>query len=228
MRRLLPLLLVACAPTDVTKDLGLDETDAGDSDLPDTDLPDTDDTDAEAVDTALVTLDDTADTDLFGDTGPFGQVVIEVTGTADDGWELFVDGQAIPLDATALDWRQMTTQTFTMPGQRHVLAIRAWDAQRVITGFIATVYVNGEKMAVTGDDRFRFTPDRPDPSWIDRRFDDAAWSTGGACTAADAAVWGTGVAGVKDLLDDGAQWMWAGPCRRLGETWLRLRVGPTW
>jgi hypothetical protein len=215
------VLCASCAvgPT-IDKGPGVFDTAA----VQDTDLAA--DTDPATVDTGLdtgVADTDAADTDDT-DTGLVGTTVFEITLTADDAWELWIDGVAVAAPGQA-NWQMVDTVRVEVPGQRHVVAIHAYDQLRVISGVIAKVIANGEVVGLTGDGRWKTTGAQPDPSWNQHLFDDSSWGTETACTPSEEAVWGRGIPGVATLLDDGAHWQWSASCRSLGQAWFRLHVG---
>lgn len=199
--------------TAAVQDTDVDTDPAADTDVFDTG-PDTDlsDTDTNAADT-----DDT-------DTGLVGKTVFEITITADDAWELWIDGVAVTAPGQA-DWRMVDTITLEVPGQRHVVAIHSYDQLRVISGVIAKVIANGEVVGLTGDGHWKTTGTQPDPTWNQHLFDDSTWGTETPCSVSEEAVWGRGIPGVATLLDDGAHWQWSASCRALGQAWFRLHVG---
>lgn len=216
----------------VDSEPGVVDTDAPpDTDVVDTDAPpDTDavDTDGEPVDSAApvdtVVIDTGPPPPV--DTGPFGVAVIDITATADDVWELTVDGVPYLLPASAADWRTATTLRLELPGRRHVLAFKAWDMHQSLTGFLARVDVSGDFTAVTGGARFRVTGTEPPPEWVLKRYDDSAWDLGGACTFNEVESWGYRFPDIVALQAQGAQWVWGKPCGELGESWFRVRIGP--
>lgn len=225
MRAALLLVLAAC--TGAGK--GPDDGGAVDSD---SDGADTDDTDAAAetdgspeTDARADDTESPVDTD---DTGSVRSARIEVTATADDVWELWIDGRRLRMPDGATAWWEVNTLAATLPGRRHVVAIRARDTQEVVAGLLAEVKVNGDVVARTGAFGFVATGEEPPPGWADLAFDDSAWTPPTPCPAEDASVWGRVTAAHGALLDDGASWVWTRPCREdLGPSWFRVRIGPS-
>lgn len=221
--RLTLLLAAACTAADAPKDDDgpFDDTEPADSDPVDTELPD--DTDSDS-DSDVTGESDTADD---SDTGPFGRSRIEITATADDEWELWIDGRRARLDDGATAWWEVSRFAVSARGTRHIVAIRARDTQEVVAGLLAEVKVNGEVVARTGAFGFVATGSPPPADWIERSFDDSAWTAPPACAPEDQAVWGRITAAHAALLDDGAEWVWSRPCRSdLGATWFRVVIGP--
>jgi hypothetical protein len=219
--RLVLLIAAACTSASAPKEdaPATEDTEPADSDVVDTDAPvaeESDDPGAVETDTASV-----------ADTGPFGTSRIEVTATADDVWELWIDGRRVRLPDGATAWWEVNTFTLTRPGSRHVVAIRARDTQQVVAGLLAEVVVNGEVVARTGDFGFVATGTPPPSDWAERDFDDSTWTPPSPCAPEDQAVWGRVTAAHGVLLDAGATWVWSRPCRGdLGGTWFRVVIGP--
>lgn len=185
------------------------------------------DTDTQIVETDEVTVEDTDPVDTSTDTAaPIDTSIdwtrrIEVMLTADDAWEMWIDGSPVPPQPGRTLWTTVDMVSVDMPGRRHVVAVHAWDVAQVISGFIAAVHVSGEPYAVTGDPRWVMVNTPPPPDWIERRFDDSGWAPAQACPPEESAIWGGQPAA---LVAVGAQWVWGLPCRGLGEVWLRLEI----
>lgn len=188
-----------------------DDTDV-EPEVTDSDPPiDTDPVETAIVDTAAEPVDTAVDFTRH----------VEIELTADDAWELWFDGSPAPPPSGSDVWRAADVVSAELPGRRHVIAVHAWDQQRVIAGFMAIVRVSGEPYARTGDTRWRIAPDAPPPDWIQRRFDDSTWAPAPACDPGEAAVWG---GNPTDLVALGAEWVWHLPCTGLGEAWFRLEI----
>ncbi|HJL32585.1 MAG TPA: hypothetical protein RMI62_26090, partial [Polyangiaceae bacterium LLY-WYZ-15_(1-7)] len=120
----------------------------------------------------------TASSDAAGDRAPSGgahQVLVRIT--ADDAWQGWADGEVLAVDH---DWREVDELRFELGSGRHVLAFKAWDRARVAAGFIAAVWVDGERVATTGDGPFVVRRDPPE-GFQDPSFDDADWADAQPC-----------------------------------------------
>ena len=94
------------------------------------------------------------------------------------------------------------------------------DTARVISGFIATVSVDGDVEYATGDGSWLVYPSNPGVSdWMEVGFDDSSWA--GASTCSDASAWGT--YWPAPFYNEGAQWIWDDTnCRTLGDAYFRM------
>lgn len=215
-------LLAACATADKQQvpfgDEVIDTDAAEDTDIPDTDVEV--DSDAPDTDPQETGREDTA-ADEPADTAPDWTREIEVMLTADDAWEMYIDGTPVPPAPGANLWSTVDTVIVQAPGRRHVVAVHARDVASVISGFIAAVWVSHEPYSLTGDARWRMTATAPPPEWILKRFDDSTWGLAPVCSPNEANIWG---GRPTELLGLGAQWVWQTPCLGLGQIWLRLEI----
>ncbi|HJK93288.1 MAG TPA: hypothetical protein RMH85_11280 [Polyangiaceae bacterium LLY-WYZ-15_(1-7)] len=157
----------------------------------------------------------TASSDAAGDRAPSGgahQVLVRIT--ADDAWQGWADGEVLAVDH---DWREVDELRFELGSGRHVLAFKAWDRARVAAGFIAAVWVDGERVATTGDGPFVVRRDPPE-GFQDPSFDDADWADAQPC-AGDA--WNGEPQPLRGI---GARWVWDGACESLGVVGVRLTM----
>lgn len=147
---------------------------------------------------------------------------IEMQVTADDAWQLWIDGTEYTAP-NQFAWTLNDKISVEVPGRRHVISMYVWDSARVITGTLHATWVSTELYALSGDGKWRVTDVAPtDPAWQRLGFDDSAWTPLTPCPPEEAATWGT--YWNADLLATGAQWSWTGSCRGLGQRWMRLVV----
>lgn len=175
-----------------------------------------------AVDITATTDVPERPTDIDGCEWDGGEVVkhqIELQMTADDAYEVWVDGDSIARDTGV--WHSVDTYTFELDSGCHVLGIHAWDVSAVRSGLIALIKVDGVVRWTSGDAKPEWSvsgPDNPPGNWQDLFFDDSAWPDPRACSSTS--VWGTAVAGLEQ---QGARWVWwNADCNDLSNAWFRL------
>jgi hypothetical protein len=185
--------------------------------IDDTDpVEDTDETDVEED------TEDTDDTDEREDTDDTYVVEktwsLEVNITADDSWQMWIDGE--PAGA-ATGWSVTDVHEAAVVLNQdgpHVIAVHAYDLYNVISGFIAYVTVDGQKVAVTGDGKWRMVGEEPEADWFMPWYNDDHWTQPNICAVTT--PWGSNP---TDLTKIGAQWVWDNSnCYVLGATWFRL------
>jgi len=147
---------------------------------------------------------------------------LEISITADDEWQGWLNGAPLP-GINRGDWQRRDTFTTRLPSGEHVLAIHAYDKARVVAGLIAYVTVDGDAWYPSGASDYRVSTTRPPADWVDPDFDASAWPVASRCDTSSASVWGT--YWPAPFYDVGASWIWWTPnCRSLGEGWFRLQI----
>lgn len=161
-------------------------------------------------------------TDIPGCEWAGGEVVkhqIELQMTADDAYEVWVDGVSIARDTGY--WYAPDTYNFELDSGCHVLGVHAWDTAAVRSGLIALVKIDGVVRWTSGDAKPEWSvsgPDTPALDWQDLFFDDSTWTAPRACDSTS--VWGTAV---QPLEAQGARWVWWNTgCSDLSNAWFRL------
>jgi len=146
---------------------------------------------------------------------------VELSLTADDSWDGFVDGMVIDDAVNAGDWMRGDTLPYSMASGCHTIAIHGRDVAGVLSGFIASVSVDGRMTSVTGDGSWRVTGADPGGGWEGLAYDDRSWAMPPDCQ--DTAAWGD--YWPEAFYEVGASWIWSDAnCRSLGEAWFRLDV----
>lgn len=150
-------------------------------------------------------------------------VEIEMTLTADDAWDGWLDGVEFTAP-NASGWAASDTVSLTSePGCTHVLAFHAYDIAQAISGFKAILTVTGEGFSQTlrtGTAPWVLTPTEPADGWTDPDFDDSGWVAGSVCS--DPSIWGSSPV---ELYDPEIDWIWwDADCTVLGDAWLRLEL----
>lgn len=142
--------------------------------------------------------------------------------TADDSFDLYVDGVDVTSDATyPNNWFQKDTLTYTLESGCHTLAVAAKDQFSVISGFIASVSVDGVVTTNTGDGEWLVSDVNPGPGWTLNGFDDSSMYTEQPCNSQS--VWGT--YWPAPFYAVGASWVWGNTaCGNLGEAFFRLNL----
>lgn len=152
--------------------------------------------------------------------GRVSEYAVEIMLTADDEWRAWVDSTEHTA-ANSAGWDHYDTLSLTLESGSHVIAVQASDTARVISGFIAVVWVEGAVWTITGDGTWVMQGSTPATGWQDVGFDDSAWSTAIPC--ADPSTWGTYWPAYFYV--QGAQWVWnSSNCKALGQTWLRYEL----
>lgn len=147
---------------------------------------------------------------------------LEISITADDEWQGWLNGAPLP-GINRGDWQRRDTINARLPSGEHVLAIHAYDKARVVAGLIAYVKVDGDPWYPSGAADFRVSTTRPPTEWVNPDFDASAWPAASRCDTSSASVWGT--YWPAPFYDVGASWIWWTPnCRSLGEGWFRLVI----
>lgn len=161
-------------------------------------------------------------TDIPGCEWTGGEVVkhqVEIQMTADDAYEVWVDGASLARDTGV--WRDIDTYAFELDSGCHVLGVHAWDTAAVRSGLIALVKIDGVVRWTSGDAKPEWSvsgPDTPAGDWHELLFDDSAWTAPRACGSTS--IWGTAVAALEG---QGARWVWWNTdCNDLSNAWFRL------
>jgi len=161
-------------------------------------------------------------TDIPGCEWAGGEVIkhqVELQMTADDAYEVWVDGASIARDTGF--WYNTDSYAFELDSGCHVLGVHAWDTAAVRSGLIALVKVDGVVRWTSGDAKPEWSvsgPDTPAADWQDLFFDDSTWTEPRACGSTS--VWGTAV---QPLEAQGARWVWWNTnCSDLSNAWFRL------
>ncbi len=118
---------------------------------------------------------------------------LTVISTADDDFDLFVDGNQI---GGSIGWATSETQSVQVTGGTHYVAAHAWDVAHVVAGFMAAVKVDGDLVTVTGDGTWNGSFMDPGPGWQTTPF--------GATPNLVNFSW----PGPQDLYNEGADWVW--------------------
>ena len=140
--------------------------------------------------------------------------------TADDAWELWIDGNFIDSqEGWSFTDINETTLDLDTDGP-HVVAVHAYDVFNVIAGFMAEVRLNGQVIGLTGSNGWRVVGSQPTADWIDPWYDDSSWNAPSACDPTDVSIYWQDRP--VDLTSVGAGWVWPRPCRDLGDAWFRL------
>ena len=147
---------------------------------------------------------------------------VSILITADDRYRLYVDGMDVTSDATyPNNWFRSDTLNYTLRSGCHTLAVEASDTFSVISGFIASVSVDGVVMTNTGDGEWLASDVNPGPGWTLNGFDDSAMYTEQICS--NQGVWGT--YWPAPFYAVGASWVWGNTnCNNLGEAFFRLNL----
>lgn len=144
---------------------------------------------------------------------------VELQMTADDAYEVWVDGAPLARDEGV--WSQPDTYQLELDSGCHVLGIHAWDLHSVRSGLIALVKVDGAVRWTSGDAKPEWSvsgPAAPPADWMDLFFDDDAWTDPRAC--ASTSVWGSAVGALER---EGARWVWWNTdCNDLSNAYFRL------
>ena len=144
---------------------------------------------------------------------------VELQMTADDAYEVWVDGAPLARDEGV--WSQPDTYQLELDSGCHVLGIHAWDLHSVRSGLIALVKVDGVVRWTSGDAKPEWSvsgPASPPADWMDLFFDDDAWTDPRACTSTS--VWGSAVGALER---EGARWVWWNTdCNDLSNAYFRL------
>ncbi len=127
----------------------------------------------------------------------------DITLTADDAYDMWIDGAPGPSNAT---WSQATTVPFAVGPGTHSIAVEAWDVQLSWQGFLARVQPPFAASYDTGAGLWQLSSTVPAG---------AAWRTTGAglpvndsaAICANQAAWGGQPAALA-----GADWVWDGGC----------------
>jgi len=202
------LILSGCQSVDPEGNGGEDDNLGGDDTL-DTDNGGGDEQDTAVEDTAVV------------DTAPpiDSEYDLSIMLTADDAWVLWVNDTRI---AEAEGWKYTDIQDSTVSlyqDGEHVIAIHGYDVYGVISGFVASISLDGVPQSVTGDGQWLMSTEKPAPNWTKAQFDDSAWVLPELVDQSYvSAYWHNEP---SDLLDQGAQWVWNDNPRGLGEVWFR-------
>lgn len=161
-------------------------------------------------------------TDVAGCEWDGGAVVkhqVELQMTADDAYEVWIDGAPLARDEGV--WHQADTYALELDTGCHVLGIHAWDLHSVRSGLIALVKVDGVVRWTSGDAKPEWSvtgPDAPPVGWMDLFFDDGAWTDPRACSSTS--VWGSAVGALER---QGARWVWWNTdCNDLSNAYFRL------
>ncbi len=161
-------------------------------------------------------------TDIDGCEWEGGEVVkhqVEIQMTADDAYEVWLDGDSIARDTG--EWREIDTYTFELDSGCHVLGIHAWDVSAVRSGLIALIKIDGVVRWTSGDAKPEWSvsgPNNPPGNWHDLFFDDSTWPDPRACGSTS--IWGNVV---YSLEQQGARWIWwNADCNDLSNAWFRL------
>lgn len=145
---------------------------------------------------------------------------VAVTVTADNYYELWVNGEQLASDSG--HWANEDRIELDLDSGCHVIGIHAWGDGSVTAGMIAAVEVDGVVRWTTGEGKPEWSvtgPDAPPGDWHDLFYDDSAWADPHACTTTS--QWGTGV---DPMLALGARWVWwnAACDDELATAWFRL------
>ncbi|MEQ1504045.1 MAG: choice-of-anchor D domain-containing protein [Myxococcota bacterium] len=142
---------------------------------------------------------------------------VELSLTADDAWEGWLDGASFTAPGAG-NWGAIDTVAWDLSCGPHVLALYATDQALAVSGVLASVKVDGVTTFVSGVDHWSITDVAPPADWTDLWFDDAAWRAPVPCS--DSSLWG---AAPDPLYAEGAAWIWwTDACTSLGQAWLRL------
>jgi hypothetical protein len=139
--------------------------------------------------------------------------------TADDAWVLWVNDDRI---AEAEGWKYTDIQDSTVSlfqDGEHVIAVHGYDVHGVISGFVASISLDGVQRSVTGDGQWLMSMTKPAPNWTRAQFDDSTWETPALVDQSYVSTYWKNQP--TDLLDLGAQWVWNDVPRGLGEVWFR-------
>ncbi len=147
---------------------------------------------------------------------------VSIMLTADDSYQLYVDGVDVTSDATyPNNWFRGDTLTYTLESGCHTLAVAASDTYSVTSGFIASVSVDGVLATNTGDGEWLASDSNPGPGWTLVGFDDSSMFTEQPC--ASSSIWGT--YWPAPFYAVGASWVWGNTaCGNLGEAFFRLNM----
>lgn len=156
--------------------------------------------------------------ELMADVEYVPEAIVQIRGTADDSWRLWLDGEELDLGENQHIWNQTTVLEVPVVGAgEHVLALHAWDQHRNVSAARVEVSINGTVYSATGDGSWNLTRTEPPTDWLLPGFDDSAWPDPVLCTST---AWGVRP---EDLQDSAALWVWSEPtCADLGDAWMRL------
>lgn len=158
---------------------------------------------------------------------PAESCVIEVTAhssrdyfsmdwTVDDFGTVWFDGERV---GSSAEWKQV--QSFTEPvfHGEHVVAVRAEDRERVITGFIARAAAGPFAEDPSGclntgpGSAWRVITRPPPDGWRKVSFDDSHWRATESVASSCRSTW----SGYTDL--DPAKWIWSSNCNAGTANW---------
>jgi hypothetical protein len=132
---------------------------------------------------------------------------LEITATADNTFQLFLDGRELAHETDPWTFEKTFTVSESVSAGSHVVAARATNIHAgTPQGFIAEVRLEGNLLpgAATPGDWF-VTDEEPTTDWTERGFRrDDTWSavkTGEACSSG---MWPT-----HEELQPGASWVWS-------------------